>query len=434
MQRGDRIELRLDSLAFGGDAVGRLDDGRVAFVAGGVPGDRVEARVEEVKARHLRAEVARVLEPGAERVAPRCAVVDRCGGCQWQEASLAAQYAAKHEVVRRALSRLGEVEVRPLRAPDEATHGYGLRTRARLTVGAGGVLGFQGRRSHRVVDAAGCPVLDGALERALAVVRDELRLPEGTQVAGLVSPRGEAQVAIEVEVRLSDGTRERIARLVGQAGIVGVVLTEGRRHRHWGQPTLDCAPPDEAPFHAAADGFAQASHAGNRVLRQVVRDEVAALLDGIEPNRPGGLRLLELHAGDGNFTRDLVRRAGVAEVVAVEGDGAACERLRQNVTPPMGTTLHVHAEPVERAVRRLLDSGARFDLVLLDPPRAGAADLAPLLPSLTDRVVYVSCDPMTLARDAATLAAAGLRLLRATPIDLMPHTFHVETVCVLARA
>jgi 23S rRNA (uracil1939-C5)-methyltransferase len=136
--------------------------------------------------------------------------------------------------------------------------------------------------------------------------------------------------------------------------------------------------------------------------------------------------VLELHAGDGNFTRDLVGPA--RPVIAVESDAAAVARLRRNVPAAVAVV-----EPVERAAARLANAGERFDLVVLDPPRTGAPDLAPLLARLAPRVVYISCDPMTLARDAAALRTIGLAPTRARGIDLMPQTFHVETVCCFER-
>jgi 23S rRNA (uracil1939-C5)-methyltransferase len=202
--------------------------------------------------------------------------------------------------------------------------------------------------------------------------------------------------------------RARVEKLIGEAGIVGAILDGDRV----GAGEVDTADPGEPPFFAAADGFAQAGASGNRALRALVEELAGA----------AGARVLELHAGDGNFTRDLARVA--KSVTAVEGDRRAVERLRRNA--PAATAL---ADSAERAARRLVDGKQRFDLVLIDPPRAGARELAPLLPRLAPRLVYVSCDPVTLGRDAAALAAAGLAPSRAVPLDLMPHTFHVETVC-----
>ncbi len=408
MNRGDLVRLRVDSLAFGGDAVARAGDGRVVFVSGGaVPGDELDAVVTEVRRGFARASVSRLITLSQARVTSRCPLSGTCGGCQWQEAALDAQRAAKQAIVERALGRLG-AEVAPLVA---AAPAWEYRTRARFTVGAGAV-GYQARRSHEVVDVATCPLLHPALDRALAAARAALadQLPVGATISGLVGRDDRVQLALTgTGTRTGTGT---IEALIGRAGIVGV-LVDGRAI---GASWIDTGEGDEPPFRAAADGFAQASAVGNRALRRLVAEAASA----------AGARVLELYAGDGNFTRDLA--AVAASVLAVEGDARAAARLRDNVSAAA-----VRAEPAERAARRLADAGERFDLAVIDPPRAGARELAERLPRLAPRLVYVSCDPMTLARDAGALAAAGLRPRAAVPVDLMPHTYHVEVVATFAR-
>jgi 23S rRNA (uracil1939-C5)-methyltransferase len=419
LRRGDLLVLEIGALAFGGAAVGRAPDGRVVFVTGGTPGDRAEVRIDEVKTSFTRASLVRVLAPGPSRVTPRCPLVGRCGGCQWQEVAIESQRAAKQEIVARALGRLG-AEVTPL---VEATPPFGYRSRVRLAVAAGAGreapasrLGFSARRSHEIVDVPACPLLEPALEEALTIVRAVLLpvLVPGATVSALAGREG-------VHLALADlgparpAARKAARALLGQAHILGVLVED----EIVGAAAIDTATGDELPFFGAADGFAQASAAGNQVLRRLVSEAVAALVP------PGG-RLLELHAGDGNFTRDLVMHG---EVLAVEGVARAAERLGRNV--PRARAV---CAPVEEEVARLLAEGARFDAVLLDPPRAGAREILPDLARLTECVVYVSCDPMTLGRDAAELAARGLLPRRAVPVDLMPQTYHIETVCSFSTA
>jgi 23S rRNA (uracil1939-C5)-methyltransferase len=392
----DEVELVLDSLAFGGEAVGRGADGRVVFFAGGAPGDRVVARVVEDKRSFVRAELVRVVTPGA-RVTPPCPLIERCGGCPWQHVSVAAQLAAKQAIVARALGKSG-AEVRPIAA---APASLGYRTRARMTA-RGGAVGFQSRRSHAVVDVDHCLALAPALDAALQEARRTLgrRLGEDGAISGLARD-GAVELALHAGAGADrQGLATAAAALVGRAGIVRVTIDDPR---------------------APAAGFAQANAAQNDVLRRLVAEAGAAR----------GRRVLELYAGDGNFTRDLLGVA--AGGVAVEGDAPAAMRLRALVAAePSWQAL---AEPAGRAVDRLARAGERFDVVVLDPPRAGAAEAIDGIVQLRpERVVYVSCDPMTLARDVARLAAAGLVARVAWPVDMMPHTWHVEVVCLLARA
>jgi 23S rRNA (uracil1939-C5)-methyltransferase len=389
------IELTLDSLAFGGEAVGRDSDGRVVFVAGGAPGDRVRARLVEAKRKFARAELVAILEPGAARVTPPCALADRCGGCPWMHVSVAAQLEAKQAIVERALRGSGAV-VAPIAAAPAA---LGYRTRARMTARAGHV-GFAARRSHAIVDVDHCPALDPVLDQALQRARRTIgtRLGEEGTLAGWLArdDSGEARVHLTLMPAPTTNAIELqklAAPLMGQGAIASV--------------TLENMP------------FAQANAQQNETLRQLVR--AAA--------RAEGARVLELYAGDGNFTRDLA--AVAAGGVAVEGDAAAVARLRQNVRDARWELV---AEPVARAVERLLRLQQQFDLVVLDPPRAGAAEAIAGVARLgAARLVYVSCDPMTLARDVQALAPLGYRARQAWPVDMMPHTFHVEVVCLIER-
>jgi 23S rRNA (uracil1939-C5)-methyltransferase len=385
------LELTLDSLAFGGEAVGRDADGRVVFVAGGAPGDRALVRVVEAKRSFVRAELVRVVAAGAARVVPPCPIVDRCGGCPWQHVTLEAQLLAKQAIVERALAKSG-ARVEKI-VPSPAALGY--RSRARMTA-RGGRIGFAGRKSHEIVDVERCLALDPVLDAAMQAARGAVgaSLGEEGAIAGLV--RGG-----EVELALTSGRgadRARLAAvaktLVGQAAIARVSVDDPR---------------------APAAGFAQANAAQNETLRRLV----------LQAAQAGGARVLELYAGDGNFTRDL--SAVATGGVAVEGDRPAVARLGA-----VAGDWKIEAESAARAVERLVRAGARFDVVVLDPPRAGAADVAAALAKLAPaRIVYVSCDPMTLARDLATLAAAGYAARVAWPVDMMPQTWHVEVVCLV---
>ncbi len=404
-----RLRISIDSMAFGGEAVGREPDGRVVFVAGGAPGDVVSARVVEEHRGWLRAELERVIEPGAGRAEAPCRHFREaaCGGCQWQQVTWAAQRLAKQEIVARALRReLAAVEPIGSPVPPERW-----RRRARLRLRSG-ALGYRAWRSHRLVDVESCLQLEAVLEAALEPIRTVIatRLAGGGEVELLATGRGEIHALVEAR-----GARALAAELAaGACGLAGVILREpDQPDLVVGAAEVDLAD-DARPFLARADLFAQASSAGNAALRQLVATE--ARTDG---------RVLELFAGSGNFTRDLVG----AEVVAVEGDARAAAVGARNA--PGARWL---GEPVERVLAAL---AGPWDVLVVDPPRGGFTEgLAEKLATVgAQRIVYVSCDPATLGRDLATLReAGGYKTLRAWPLDLMPQTFHVETVAVLERA
>jgi 23S rRNA (uracil1939-C5)-methyltransferase len=408
---GPEVVVEIDSLAPGGDAVGRqrdpegaasAADGRATFVPLAAPGERVRARVVRAKERVAWAELTAVERPGPARVAPPCPIFGACGGCQWQHVSDEAQRAAKKAIVERALATPGAaVDVGEVVA---ASAPYGYRDRAKLTVGAGGALGFHGRRSHDVVDAQACLLFGPELARALPALRALARgLPAGTELDVQAGAEG-----VHLNVSRTDATgaghaKREIDRL-NAAGVVGLSLA--------GKPTLGAAAVNVseeggAPMPIPAGGFAQVGRAANAVL-------VKTVMAAVGPS-PGVV--LELFAGSGNFTRHLV---GVASAVhASDAEPAAVDRGKAAV-PGAAWALRPQVVPA--------------DTVVLDPPREGA-DRPNLEAALRARrrVVYVSCDPQTLARDARKLEAAGLRLTAAVALDLMPQTFHVEVVATFDR-
>ena len=384
--RDEMLELDVTALAAGGDGVARDASGRVVFVPHGAPGDRVRARVTEAKASFARAEIVEILAAGEARVTPACAAVARgCGGCAWQHVARGAQLAAKQALVANALRKLAGLRVHAIADPGPA---LGWRRRARFHV-ADGVVGLYAHGSHRVVALARCPQLEARLEPALAAVI-AARPPDG-ELALLAGHAGEIVIATRAAWPAG-------AKLVGRAAIAGVYAGDAV----YGAATIEI----EDGLHGGPWDFAQASAAGNRAL-------VACAAAALGP-APG--RVLELHAGSGNFTR----------AFAAAGWDVVASDVARPARPPAGFVVGAAADVLAAA------TGA-FDAVVLDPPRTGAADAVAGIARLAPRaIVYVSCDAATLARDAARLCDAGYAATDAWPIDLMPHTAHVEVVLRLA--
>jgi 23S rRNA (uracil1939-C5)-methyltransferase len=376
----------IERLASGGDGVGRLGDGRTLFVPLSAPGDRLRVRVTQRRARHARGEAVEILEPGPARRAPRCPLFGRCGGCSWQHLDYAAQLEAKRTIVIDAIERIGGLSppgtVEIVGSPDE----YGYRTRARV-VAAGGKVGFRRGRSHEIEATLRCPVLAPALDARLG------------EAAGL----GQAAAApVEIELALGDDGAVRVAGVdeTGSADAVELVVGDER-------------------LRISPGVFAQS----NGSL-------LGPLCDAVASGTGSGLRAVELYAGAGLFTLGLSRR--FERVLAIEANPRATRDLAFNLERAQALDrVEIRTAPVERSLRELRE--ARPELVLLDPPRTGLPTAArEALAALgADRIVYVSCDPATLARDLRALCAQGhvLRSLRA--FDLFPQTHHVEAVAVL---
>jgi 23S rRNA (uracil1939-C5)-methyltransferase len=398
------VRVEVTGLAPGGDAVGRqvggATDGRVTFVPYAAPGELVEARVVRSRARVAWAELVGVVRPSAARVGPRCPLFGRCGGCQWQHVDDGIQRSSKGDIVARALG-ITMTEAKPV-GPS-----YGYRERVRLAVGRDPeapdvtAIGYRRRKEHALIDVPACPLLAPALDAALPAVRARAGgLPHGTEIALLLG---------QGDVVAGDlfGKGIRIAP-APQGGAGAAELAE----IDLGDPAAwpDVAEPGGRPLLLPPRGFAQVSRAGNAALVAAVADALGA--------QPG--RVLELYAGSGNFTRQLV--ASGAAVIASDGDLAAVARGRRNVP-------EADWRPADKLDPTLLP----VDTVLVDPPREGLDERSLALAAAGRRLVYVSCDPQTLCRDMGQLLRRGLRFEGAVAFDLMPQTYHVEVVALFSR-
>ncbi|MEZ4422693.1 MAG: TRAM domain-containing protein [Gemmatimonadota bacterium] len=421
--RGERRRLservRIDRIAAGGAGVGRLADGRVVFVARSAPGDEIEVEVTEVKKKWAKAIPIRVVHPGPDRAPPPCVHYARCGGCALQHLEADAQLGAKRAIVEDALSRIGGRAV-PVEAAQPAPQPFGYRVRAQFHLRrlAGGrvVAGFHAvDRPGRVVDIpSGCLILDPVVERAWTQIRGAwgpgaCRLPGGAALR-LAVRRVEGGVVLTVEGGRGRGEPDA---LLADAPAVRALWSRperGAARLLAGDP--DVAEADEAVSPLGPGAFTQVNPSGAEVLEQWVVGAAGGALPGA--------RVIDAYAGAGLFGRALAALG--ARVQAIEADPVGAAAARR-------AGLAVLEGRVEARLREALPA----DLVVVDPPRAGldpaVADL--LERSGPPRLIYVSCDPATLARDLARLGR--YRASRVRVLDLFPQTAHVETVVTLDR-
>jgi tRNA/tmRNA/rRNA uracil-C5-methylase (TrmA/RlmC/RlmD family) len=380
------VTLTIDSLAAGGDGIGHAPDGRVVFVPFTAPGDRVVVAIEPGAKRYARGRVVALQEAGPARTDPLCAVFGSCGGCAWQHVDYAAQVAAKRRILSDALVRIGGFELSEGPALTPCPSPYAYRGRTRVVVAQGRV-GYRRRRSHAVCATARCPILVPALDEALAALAAQPPHEDGEWelAAGLA---GEVRVTPLGE---REATGSRIALMAGADRI------------------------ERSP-----GVFAQSN--------QLLLD---ALAGAVWRASRTGARVIELFAGAGFFTLGLARR--FEQVVAVEGEPLAARDLARNLEQAGLRNVEVVTEPVERALAGRLQRGG--DAIVLDPPRTGLPQgFAGRIAALgACRVVYLSCDPATLARDLSEIAAAGYRLAHVEGFDLFPQTPHLEALAVLEQ-
>jgi len=418
----ETFSLEITSLTNGPDALAR-HGGRVVFVPGAAPGDRLRARLVTEHKTYARAQVTHHCVPGPAYREPPCPWAAECGGCPWQQVRYPAQLAAKTQNVRDALARIACVgaqrELTIVAAPRE----WGYRHRIRLHVGAGGRLGYKRPRSHEIVEVGACQVADPALSAAIAPLRGALQrfATRLDSVELLTNGRG-GVVAFAVTRDLwRTQDADPIASLMRDGPeFAGVRLHGTGWELSWGDVRVVFSPdPAQTPITLHPGSFTQVNADANQLLVRAVVAWAA-----------GATRVLDLFCGAGNLSLPLAR-AG-ASVVGVDRDRGAIADAAASAAAAGITDIRFEVSTADRFLRQQGVAGA--DLVVLDPPRAGAPSVATQLGRLRPRrILYVSCDPATMARDVRTLAAAGYAVDRVQPIDLFPQTEHVETLLEAAR-
>lgn len=424
-------ELTIAEVGARGDGVGLYDEAKV-FVPLTVPGDRVRVRLAESKGDSkgdgLRGELLELLQPGPGHRAdpPPCGHFGTCGGCTLQHMDDEAYAAWKVGIVRTALDRvgLGDAVLEPLaRTPPAA------RRRARLAAlrrGRRVWLGFNERASHRLVDLVGCPILTPRLEALLPPLRAALAeaLPDGGACDAVAADlEGGIDLLLVGPKRLERAARERLVRFAETAGIAR--LSWQADDRAESEPVAHRAPVvvrfAGVPVTPPPGAFLQASAQGEAAL-------LAAVRTAIDSGVGSAGKLADLFAGLGTFALPLARDG--RSVLAAEGDAPAMAALGK-----AGAGLRLVTERRDLFGNPLTGKElARFDAVVFDPPRAGAAaQAAALAGSRVPLVVAVSCNPATFARDARKLVDGGYALKRVSPVDQFLWSAHVELVGVFER-
>jgi tRNA/tmRNA/rRNA uracil-C5-methylase (TrmA/RlmC/RlmD family) len=413
---GEVLELEVGAPGHGGFCVARVD-GQAVFVRHALPGERVRARVTEVRPSYLRADAFDVLDASPDRVPAPCphAGPGKCGGCDWQHASLPAQRALKAHVIRDQFRRLAgmDVDVHVEECPG-APDGLGWRTRVGFAVDRAGHAGLRRHRSHDVHPVATCLIAHPGI-RGLQITG--LPWPGAASVEGIVSATGERAVVVEARrgarVEPSHPDPEvAVARRHGRDLVVysgEASVTEHAAGRDW---------------RVGLQAFWQIHPAAADTLVSAVRQFAAV--------RPGDT-VLDLYAGVGLFAGALAGEAGPAgRVVAVESSPTAVQDAAAN----LGASAEMRRALVEPGlVRAIAAELGRIDVIVLDPPRSGAgrgvvADMTAARPRV---IVYVACDPAALARDSAIMVEFGYQLQILRAFDLFPMTAHMECVALFAQ-
>lgn len=428
----------IDTLAFGGNGVSRVN-GKVCFVPFSCPGDEVRLAITSEKRSYCIARITEIVTPSPSRVTPPCPVFGTCGGCSWQHIDYPQQLQAKRQILVEALWRGARVPdecVGPaLPSPDP----YGYRSRVQFKVqGTAGRLriGFYRNNSHQVEDiGSGCAIAVPVVNSTLAVLRVVLDSCPNVSSISQVSVDSAEQGVIAVITysgrdvsAVSDYFRKRCAEL---QPLTGLYLQTGRKPllKLFGDNQLSYDLPQAAPEAPACrltyqpGGFSQVNRPQNRVILDIVR-RMACFEDTAH--------VLDLYCGNGNFSLPIAGE--VARVTGIEEHAGSIVSAEANrAANGIGNVEFICADAVS-GLKELVARGCRFDTIIIDPPRAGAAEVVTELFRLNpSRIIYVSCDPSTLARDCGLLAGSGYTVRESVPVDMFPQTYHLESVTLLQK-
>lgn len=431
------MELTIEKLIYGGDGLARDTSGgaraKSVFVPYVLPGERIEANILETRSGFSRARLERVLMSSPLRAQPPCQYFGSCGGCHYQHASYDDQLRFKSEILREALQRTGKIEL----AIEIQTHSspalhYRNRTRFHLRPSPDFAIGYFRHGSHELLPVRECPISSPLINKALTEVWNfgaSGQIPREIDEVEFFADADDEHLMVEVYVQPNGAKQpgfERFARALPEAihSICGISVFATSAGRNpvlksgllYGEPAIQYRVGTER-YRVSAGAFFQT----NRYL-------VSRMVELAVGERRGRLAL-DLYSGVGLFAVPLARR--FERVIAVESSPISSDDLRANVPENVKVS--------SQAAEAYLTSAAstlKPDLVIVDPPRSGLGPgvCARISELSAQEIVYVSCDPATLARDLRQLTSTGWKISAMHLVDLFPQTFHIETITVLAAS
>lgn len=427
-----KLELTIDKMIYGGDSLSRLPGqegkpGKAVFVPYTLPGERVRAEITQERPGFSRAQLEEVLEPSALRTEPPCPYFGRCGGCQYQHTGYDNQLRIKSDILSETLRRTGKIGL----ACEIQTHsspplGYRNRTRFHVRAHPEFAIGYFHANSHRLLPVTECPISSPRINAVLAELwraGSEKKIPSEVREVEVFADAADEKVLIEIYADEAADQRqfELFAREFTERtpAVAGVAIfrgtsSQGKALFVHGASSLDYEV--DGKYRVSAGAFFQT----NRFL-------VPKMVELVTRDRSGKVAF-DLYAGVGLFTLPLASR--FEQVFAVESSPASASDLRANA--PQNVT--VNRQSVEDFLRRS-DRNLSPHLVIVDPPRAGLGEaiIRQLASSSAQEIIYVSCDPATLARDLKQFSAASWKISEMHLLDLFPQTFHIESLAVLRR-
>ncbi|SHK75390.1 23S rRNA m(5)U-1939 methyltransferase [Marinobacter antarcticus] len=433
------VRCDVETLSHDGRGIAR-QDGKILFVDGALPGEKVMAKVVSTRSKFDELRTLEVLEAAPDRQTPPCEFADLCGGCSLQHMSSDTQVRFKENTLREQFAHFGGIEPEEWVAPLRPNSTLGYRRKARMGVRyvkarESVLVGFREKRNSFLTDIDRCVVLDPRIGERILPLRDMLHgLDAYASIPQVEVACGDDTAAMVFRNMddLSSGDREKLIAF-GQAHDLHIYLQPkgpDTVHRIW--PESAGRDDERLSYRLDAFDLTMKFHPMdftqvNADINKVMVNRAVEWLD-VQP----GERVLDLFCGLGNFTLPLARKG--AEVIGVEGDDAMVIRGRENAKLNGLGNVSFHGADLHGDFTGQSWAKEGFDKILIDPPRSGAEEICKYLTAFGARsIVYVSCNPATLARDAGVMARNGYRLVRAGVMDMFPHTTHVESIALFER-
>ncbi len=403
-------DIQLTTLVYGGEALGRLPDGRAVFVPLALPGETVRVRLVEEKRRHARAELLEVLEPSPERITPRCAHFGLCGGCHYQNMPYSAQLEAKTAILRDQLERIGRLREPHVLPAVPSSLPFNYRNYVQFHLTSQGRLGFHTIQGNALFNLDECHLPVETINTVWPQLDFE-SIPDLERIGLRLGADDDLQLILEGnDPQPPDFSVEEMPLSAVHLSPAGPLVLAGSEY-----VLIDIL---ERTFRVSAASFFQV----NTRMAEAMVNHVLSRLEKFQPLGPEST-VLDVYCGVGLFSAFLALEAG--RLIGIESAPSAVEDFISNLNE--FENVEIYEDAAEAVLPQLK---MHPDLILVDPPRSGLdrRALDGILALEPETLVYISCDPATLSRDARRLTAGGYQLLQVTPFDLFPQTYHIESI------
>ena len=425
----ERAEILIEKLVYGGSGLGRLETGQAVFVPGVLPGERVIVTIRRKRKGFFEGDLSEILTPSENRISPPCTGEKQCTGATWSYIAYTAQLKYKQDILLDSIRRIGGMEPKRTLSiiPSPRTDHYRLRTQFNVRTANGKQrIGFFRQGSYKLIEVENVFLLRPVINKTLDAIRTLLhQLPVLSEVHINATPSCEVHILLFSEQPPFPSQEVFYSNLTKAVPeIIGITCFAGKKKAFSlgkNRLTLEV---EGLTLHATEGNFFQVNWDQNRNMVRTVL-ELASLT--------GNDTVLNLFCGIGNFSLPLAKKA--KRVIGIESGYSAIDDARANAALNGLKNTEFIAEDMQKGLRTLLQRKMRANVVVLDPPRAGATlkTLERVLAFVPQKIIYVSCNPSTLARDLKYFYLFGFRLDRLQPVDMFPYTYHIECIAEMVR-